>query len=163
MNNDKAIALLRRMQEPEAYEPQITAEAFEALGMAIKALEQASFPRRHENDHIADGGKMDCICRQAAIDVLNDGAELLRRVLDDMDVVGVEREKYEWGLGLIESYISDMEELPSAEPKRKRAYLINPNPYGECSECGQLIDSRDGFNFCPNCGSYLLREGDMNG
>lgn len=38
MNNDKAIALLRRMQEPEAYEPQITAEAFEALGMAIRAI-----------------------------------------------------------------------------------------------------------------------------
>lgn len=75
MNNDKAIALLRRMQEPEAYEPQITAEAFEALDMAIKALEQA--------DHIADDSKKatqpelaqnlhttctDTISRQAAID-----------------------------------------------------------------------------------------------
>ena len=49
MNNDKAIALLRRMQEPEAYEPQITEEAFEALGMAIKALEQA--------DHFAETDK----------------------------------------------------------------------------------------------------------
>ena len=75
MNNDKAIALLRRMQEPEAYEPQITAEAFEALDVAIKALEQA--------DHFAEVGKKatqpeppdvpdtnvgDTISRQAAID-----------------------------------------------------------------------------------------------
>ena len=59
----------------------------------------------------------DLISRQAAIDELNDGAELLRRVLDDTDIVGVERAKYEWGLGLIESYISDVEELPSAEPE----------------------------------------------
>ena len=60
----------------------------------------------------------DLISRQAAIDVLNVGAELLKRVLDDADVVGAEREKYEWGLGLIESYISDMRELPSAQPER---------------------------------------------
>ena len=59
----------------------------------------------------------DLIDRQAAIDVLNDGTELLRRTLDYMDLVGTEREKFEWGLGLIESYISDMKELPSAQPK----------------------------------------------
>ena len=59
----------------------------------------------------------DLINREEAIDTLNIGAELLRRVLDDMDIVGAERAKYEWGLGLIESYISDMEELPSAEPQ----------------------------------------------
>ena len=57
----------------------------------------------------------DLISRQAAIDVLNVGAELLNRVLDDADIVGVERAKYEWGLGLIESYIYDMKELPSAQ------------------------------------------------
>lgn len=57
----------------------------------------------------------DSISRQAAIDALNDGAELLRRVLDNTDIVGTEREKYEWGLGLIESYIYDMEELPSEQ------------------------------------------------
>ena len=57
----------------------------------------------------------DLIKRQAAIDALATGEELLKRVLDDMDVVGNEREKYEWGLGLIESYIADMKELPSAQ------------------------------------------------
>ena len=57
----------------------------------------------------------DTISRQAAIDILAIGEELLKRVLDDMDVVGYEREKYEWGLGLIESYISDMKDLPSAQ------------------------------------------------
>ena len=61
----------------------------------------------------------DCISRQAAIDALAIGEELLKRVLDDMDVVGNEREKYEWGLGLIESYIADMKDLPSAQPEQQ--------------------------------------------
>ena len=59
----------------------------------------------------------DCISRTAAIDALDVGAEFLRRVLDDADIVGAEREKYKWGLGLIESCISDMKELPSAQPE----------------------------------------------
>ena len=58
----------------------------------------------------------DLISRQAAIDVLSLGKEILSRVLDDTDVVGVDREKYSWGLGLIESCIEDIEELPSAQP-----------------------------------------------
>lgn len=59
----------------------------------------------------------DTIYRQDAIDELGFGAELLRRVLDDTDVVGTERAKFEWGLGLIESCISDVKDLPSAQPE----------------------------------------------
>ena len=59
------------------------------------------------------------IDRQAAIDVLETGAEFLRRVLDDTDVVGNEREKFAWGLELVELFIDDMKELPSVEPKTK--------------------------------------------
>ena len=60
--------------------------------------------------------KDDVIYRQSAIDVLSIGKEILRRVLDNMDVVGTEREKYSWGLELIESSIEDIEKLPPAEP-----------------------------------------------
>lgn len=59
--------------------------------------------------------EIDLIDRQEAIDALDDGAELLRRVLDNADIVGAEREKYEWGLELIELCISDMQELPSVQ------------------------------------------------
>lgn len=38
MESSRAIALLRRMQEPEVYEPQITEEAYEALDLAMKSL-----------------------------------------------------------------------------------------------------------------------------
>lgn len=59
---------------------------------------------------------MDCVSRQAAIDEIDVCAELLRRVLDDANIVGAEREKYRWGLGLIESCIFDMKELQSVHP-----------------------------------------------
>ena len=40
MTKAEAIAMLKRIQEPEAWEPQINQAAFEALDMAIKALEK---------------------------------------------------------------------------------------------------------------------------
>lgn len=39
MTGKEAIAILKRMQEPEAWEPQINESAFEALELAISALE----------------------------------------------------------------------------------------------------------------------------
>jgi hypothetical protein len=61
----------------------------------------------------------DAISRQAAIDALSLGKEILSRVLDDVDVVGTDREKYSFGLGLIEASINDIEELPSIQPVDK--------------------------------------------
>lgn len=72
----------------------------------------------------------DMISRQAAIDVLLIGKEFMNRALDEMDIVGDEREQYEWGLGLIESYIDDVEQLPSAQPEIIR-----------CKEC-KFYDGR---------------------
>ena len=48
----------------------------------------------------------------------------------------------------------------STQPERKSAYLIAPNPYGKCSNCGQLIDIRDEYNYCPNCGARMDGESD---
>ena len=48
--------MLKRIQEPEAWEPQINQAAFEALDMAIEALSQES--------------SEDVISRQAAIDIV---------------------------------------------------------------------------------------------
>ena len=90
----------------------------------------------------------DLISRQAAIDALDVGTELLRRVLDNADVVGVEREKFEWGLGLIESYISDMKALPSAQSERT------------CVNCGRTANNggwyADGRTRCPIEEHYAL-------
>ena len=101
----------------------------------------------------------DLISRQAAIDTLATGEELLRRVLDDMDVVGNEREKYEWGLGLIESYIADMKELPSAQPERKRGKWLWLDGV-RCSNCNHKLQTTGLPSYCPNCGADMRGEND---
>lgn len=40
MKPQEAIPILERLQEPEAWEPQISRDAYEALEMAIEALEK---------------------------------------------------------------------------------------------------------------------------
>ena len=62
MTKAEAIAMLKRIQEPEAWEPQINQAAFEALDMAIKALKQEPCE--------------DCISRQAAIDAVQSRGEV---------------------------------------------------------------------------------------
>ena len=114
----------------------------------------------------------DLIDRQAAIDALMIDEEMLRRVLDDMNVVDAERNKYEWGLGLIESNIEDMKELPSAQPEQRKGKWIethertlfsNPDSITYvCSECGYrqytLYGTPPITNFCPNCGADMRGE-----
>ena len=58
MTKAEAIAMLKRIQEPEAWEPQINQAAFEALDMAIEALSQES--------------SEDVISRQAAIEKISE-------------------------------------------------------------------------------------------
>lgn len=116
----------------------------------------------------------DTIYRQAAIDELDFSAELLRRTLDDTDVVGAERTKFEWGLGLIESCISDLKDLPSVEPKTGKWIKVygfatpGGDPVWRCSECGKGVHvygieaSTYGADIaehqwvsCPNCGADM--------
>lgn len=102
----------------------------------------------------------DLINRQEAVDILELGAEILRRVLDDMDVVGIDREKYSYGLELQESDIEDIKELPPAQYERKTGHWIEHEnadiidgyyvPKFECSCCHTWKD--DDSNFCPDCG-----------
>ena len=68
MTKAEAIAMLKRIQEPEAWEPQINQAAFEALDMAIEALDCSESPN-----------SSDTISRQAAIDAIcRDGVRLER-------------------------------------------------------------------------------------
>lgn len=97
----------------------------------------------------------DLISRQAVIDSFEAYAEMLRIVLDNTDIVGNEREKFAWGLELIESFISNMKELPSAEPRKKGKWLRSGSaifPY-ECDQCGDTTERNTPF--CPHCGSCM--------
>ena len=65
MTKAEAIAMLKRIQEPEAWEPQINQAAFEALDMAIKALPSAQPEQRwipcSERLPEAEDCPMDCL------------------------------------------------------------------------------------------------------
>ena len=92
---------------------------------------------------------LDTIYRQAAIDALGEGREMLSRVLDDTDVVGNEREKFEWGLGLIESYINDMIELPSAQQKPLKYTGDSICLYCQTINCdGCMYEPMEGVQLC---------------
>lgn len=50
----------------------------------------------------------------------------------------------------------EIDNMPTIEAEPVvHAWIIKPIPFGYCSHCGELLDSRSGFNFCPYCGAKL--------
>lgn len=65
---------------------------------------------------------------------------------------------------------TELEQLPAAQPERKKGHWIEVNDYynrisGKCSACGWeshlYEDDVVGMNFCPNCGADM--RGEQNG
>ena len=93
----------------------------------------------------------DSISRQAAID-----AAMRYCPDDDGTCSKADRD--------IRELLDELENLPSAQPERKKGRWINtypdiePNPmfmYGICSECGFEQSISDKLNYCPNCGTQM--------
>ena len=98
MTKAEAIAMLKRIQEPEAWEPQINQAAFEALDMAIEALDCSESPN-----------SSDTISRQAAIDAF-DGVKVDEENCTEYDI------GYNDG---IDFAVSRLSVLPSAQPEQR--------------------------------------------
>jgi NADH pyrophosphatase NudC (nudix superfamily) len=61
------------------------------------------------------------------------------------------------------TFLEKVQRLPTVDAQPVRhARLVNASPYGECSYCGELIDSRDRFRYCPHCGAMLVVEGEKD-
>lgn len=77
-------------------------------------------------------------------------ADALKAVFEEKSSIAV------CGVELCKAIISRIDEAPTVdvEPVR-RAKLLNAHPYGECSNCGYLIDVREEFNYCPMCGCKI--------
>ena len=103
MTKAEAIAMLKRIQEPEAWEPQINQAAFEALDMAIEALSQES--------------SEDVISRQAAIDAM----ETWDKFGCDPDgkLVRYDDDKHYIPYVHYEDMVHAIKHLPSAQPKQR--------------------------------------------
>lgn len=128
MTNDKAISLLRAMQEPEAWDPQINKAAFEALEMAIEALE-----------HIGD-----CILEQfgecSYIETGCGDCKVKRRISEALEL---KSRKGRW-IPVTRIYKVTEGHFP------KTHFM-----YGVCSECGFEQSISNKLNYCPNCGADM--------
>ena len=128
MTNEEAVKILRRIQDPEAWEPQITGTAFEALDMAIKALgrQQAA-------------GSKDLISRQSLLAKYDEQHEgppgRARKLIEDeppvlgtnLAEVGTDAISRQAAIEVVQNrhmmlskekvlLINDLEKLPSAQP-----------------------------------------------
>ena len=102
----------------------------------------------------------DTISRQAAIEAVDETIEILKNVLDDFDIVGVSREKYEWGLDVMQSTRAEIKELPSVQPETAKR-IVGKSRDGmtlwyQCDMCNEPVDAQD--NFCRGCGRRLIDE-----
>ena len=126
MTTDNAIAVLRRMQDPDPFEPQITQVAFDALEMAIDMIERyATWSQTYSNM------VEDAISRQAAIDALEKVAELFPwRVPGKRDTYDSYNEAWNDAIGRAEM---EIENLPSAQPEQQWTPCSErlPEEYGE--------------------------------
>ena len=131
MTKAEAIAMLKRIQEPEAWEPQINQAAFEALDMAIEALSQES--------------SEDVISRQAAIDAVKKNTFRLT-FAEEQNCEG----HVAWSAEAVYSDVMEgaLLELPSAQPERT------------CVNCGRTANNggwyADGRTRCPIEEHYAL-------
>lgn len=66
------------------------------------------------------------------------------------------QEKWNTILAERSAFKYDITQMPTIDAVPvMHAKLVNPNPYGECSICGYLIDIRQEYNYCPNCGAKM--------
>ncbi len=141
MNKDKAIQLLERLQDPEPYEPMLTKDAYDAIQMAIDALEnQKSVCEEYCECEDCEAEKM-VVQSLSSLYPLQEFEEIaIDKVLDAVE--HPKRIKGHWicdiswseGVGMGESY----------------------GHYWKCDKCGHLEQGdwgECGCNFCSNCGS----------
>ena len=115
---------------PEKIWDQLSEPDREAMEMAFYALQEQDVP---------DTNVGDTISRQAAIDAVD---KHLRMTDVPVSYPGIVSALTEW-----------LNELPSAQPERKKGKWINirHDNIAECDQCG--ITGRAWMNFCFDCGS----------
>ena len=129
MTNEEAVRILRRIQEPEAWEPQINGAAFEALDMAIEALGQKQA-----------AGSKDMISRRAAINMRR---KPRMRNADCSD--------FEMEIMMLPS--AQPETAKRIVGKSRDGMTL----WYQCDMCNEPVDVQD--NYCRGCGRRFQKDG----
>lgn len=136
MTTDYAIAILRRMQEPEPFEPQINESAFDALEMAIQAIQKyATWSQTYSNM------VEDTISRKAAIEAV--------------------RETFKRNPTTAIRAMETIRALPSAQPEAKPPKWVAEDRYVKnkfmvfphCPQCNAEVTT--GQCYCMICGQHI--------
>lgn len=139
MTNDKAISLLRAMQEPGPWDPQITEPAFEALEMAIEALEHTG----------------DCILEQfgecSYIETGCGDCKVKRRISEALEL---KSRKGRW-IPVTRIYKVTEGHFPKMHIKWVDAIEPDDIDGVRCSECGTVYDFAEARNWCSECGADM--------
>ena len=98
---------------------------------------------------IADGGKNDCVSRQAVIEMLNETKRIARQNIDGAVLMTFER--------VLDSLVNITNALPTIQPKRGKWIIKDDTErfIAQCNCCRYIEDSRRIKNFCPNCGADM--------
>ena len=133
MTRDEAIVTIRRIQEPEAYEPQLTSYAYDALEMAINALKQPEQKWIPCSVRLPEG-------KDPVLVSFSKEVEIFSRVL--IFPPGIVKHEYKRG--------------------NADAWMPLPEPYKggtQCPVCGRTYTDRpaisrrgEGKEICPECG-----------
>ena len=177
MTTKEAIAILERLQEPEAWEPQISEDAYTALQMAIDALAT--------DNNVPDRNVGDMISRQMAIDATweepsyTDPLNVLTEVRDRIKAlpsaqpepcedaisreaaIGEIRECFSMGGCHADQYsiVGHINSLPPVTPKSRTGKWIRGVSHGlgvfnwTCDQCGHAVTATTPDRFCGVCGS----------
>lgn len=107
-----------------------------------------------KGEKMHDNSTDDLIRRREALEVLETSADLIRRALDCMDLVGAERDKFEWGLGLIEPLIYDMESLPPVDIRERLDNAFMHGATESESKYRAILDTLSQMVRCKDCNEY---------
>ena len=108
-------------------------------------------------------GSDDTISRQMALDALDEQIEQCNKALGSFDISPKDEYAIKVERASLEAYKEQLENMPSAQPERKKGRWVYNSPVTmKCNQCGLVIKDWDWhrFKFCPNCGADMRGEQD---
>ena len=130
-----------------------TQESVDAFNIAIPVL---IAQESNTNQHVQRVESVDCISRQAAIDALDEQITQCDKALGSFDISVNDEYAIKVERASLKAYRETLNDLPSAQPERKKGKWHHCEGMYTCDQCGSSLD--DISLFCPMCGADMREE-----